>query len=94
MLVINGFIENGVFIPNQPIPIQKRMEASLEIKDVSKIEDKKAGSYRTVKEISQKENRSAWEEFEKAIRGITDEDLPDDFPTRIKFRTPEEIEAL
>jgi predicted DNA-binding antitoxin AbrB/MazE fold protein len=80
MLVITGFIENGVFIPNQPIPIQERTGASLEIKDV--------------KEISQKENRVAWEEFEKAIREITDEDLPDDFPTRIKFRTLEEIEAL
>jgi predicted DNA-binding antitoxin AbrB/MazE fold protein len=80
MLVINGFIENGVFIPNQPIPIQERRGALLKIEDISKTEEEK-----------RRLNNEAWDIFLKEIKNI-EEELPDDFPIRMgNFRTPEKL---
>jgi predicted DNA-binding antitoxin AbrB/MazE fold protein len=87
MLVIEALFRNGQFIPEKPISLPENSKVSLTIEEGKP-------EYRTVAEISHKENREAWEEFEKAIREIKDEVLPDDFPTRVKFRTLEEIESL
>jgi predicted DNA-binding antitoxin AbrB/MazE fold protein len=56
MLIINGIIENGVFIPNQPIPIQKKTEASLEIKEIPQGE-----------ETAKQDRIKAWKEFSEEI---------------------------
>jgi hypothetical protein len=51
-------------------------------------ENKKEPQYRTTKEIDQQANSDAWGEFLKELEKINDEILPDDFPVRLKFRTP------
>jgi predicted DNA-binding antitoxin AbrB/MazE fold protein len=53
MLVVNGFFENGVFIPEkQPVNIKGRQKAVLQI----------------VNEDDKQERISAWKEFSRAIR--------------------------
>jgi hypothetical protein len=79
MLVVNGFLENGVFVPEKPLAnIKGRQRAVLKI-------------YETGKDEKQK-RINAWEEFSRAIRA-SDEVLEGE-PERVRFRTSEEIEAL
>jgi len=79
MLVVNGFFENGVFVPEKPlVNIKGRQRAVLNIEETDK---------------DDKQNRlRAWQEFSYAIR-TSDETLEGE-PQRIRFRTPQEIEAL
>ena len=52
MLVINGFLENGVFVPEKPLAaIRGRQRAVLHIED----------------EIGKQERINAWVEFKQAI---------------------------
>ena len=79
MLVVNGFFENGVFIPERPLAnIKGRQRATLNIEETSKDE--------------KQERLNAWQEFSRIIRS-SDEVLEGE-PERIHFRTPEETEAL
>ena len=79
MLVVNGFFENGVFIPEKPLAnIKGRQRAILNI-DETDIDEKQ-------------ERLHAWREFSRAIRA-SDEILEGE-PEKIRFRTPEEMEAL
>jgi predicted DNA-binding antitoxin AbrB/MazE fold protein len=87
MLVIEALFRNGQFIPENPVSLPENSKVSLTIEE-------KETEYGTPKGFNQRDNSEAWGEFERAIREIRDEALPDDFPTRIKFRTPEEIETL
>ena len=79
MLVVNGFFENGVFVPEKPlVNIKGRQRAVLNIDEMS--EDNKQGRLH------------AWREFSRAVRA-NDEVLEGE-PERIRFRTPEEMENL
>ena len=79
MLVINGFFENGVFIPEKPlVNIKGRQRAVLNIDETDKDEKQR--------------RLNAWREFSRTIRA-SDEILEGE-PERIRFRTPEEVEAL
>ena len=79
MLVVNGFFENGVFVPERPLAnIKGRQRAVLSIDETSK--------------DGRSERLNAWQEFSRTIRA-SDEVLEGE-PERIRFRTPEEIEAL
>jgi predicted DNA-binding antitoxin AbrB/MazE fold protein len=79
MLVVNGFFENGVFIPEKPLAdIKGRQRAVLNIDETDR---------------NEKQDRlSAWQEFSRVIR--TNNELLEGEPQRIRFRTPEEIDAL
>jgi len=79
LLIIEGFLENGVFIPNKPLAaIKGRQRAVLNIDETDK---------------DGKEKRlGAWQEFSRAIRA-SDEALEGE-PEKIRFKTIEEIEAL
>jgi hypothetical protein len=79
MLVVNGFFENGVFVPEKPLTnIKGRQRAVLNIDETNKNENQ--------------ERINAWQEFSRVIRA-NNETLEGE-PERIRFRTPEEIEAL
>jgi hypothetical protein len=79
MLVVNGFFENGVFVPEKPlINIKGRQRAVLNIDETDR-NDKQ-------------ERLNAWREFSHLIR--TSDELLEGEPERIRFRTPEEIEVL
>jgi hypothetical protein len=78
MLVVNGFFENGVFVPEKPLTnIKGRQKAVLNIDET---ENKK------------QERLNAWQEFSRVIR--TNNEPLEGEPERIRFRTPEEIKAL
>jgi predicted DNA-binding antitoxin AbrB/MazE fold protein len=79
MLIVNGFFENGVFIPEKPLNnIKGRQRAILNIEETGK---------------DDKQNRlRAWQEFSYAIR--TSDEVLEGEPQRIRFRTSQEIEAL
>jgi len=79
MLVVEGFFENGVFIPKEPlVNIKGRQRAILNIDETGNDEKQK--------------RLNAWQEFSQAIRA-SDEILEGE-PEKIRFKTPEEIEAL
>jgi hypothetical protein len=79
MLVVNGFFENGVFVPEKPLAnIKGRQRAVLNIDETDRNE--------------KQERLNAWQEFSRVIR-TSNEPLEGE-PQRIRFRTPEEIEAL
>ena len=79
MLVINGFFENGVFIPEKPLSnIKERRKAVLSIEETD--------------EDERQERIKAWKEFSHAIRS-SDEVLEGE-PERLHFREPEEIASL
>jgi len=79
MLVVNGFFENGVFVPEKPLTnIKGRQRAVLNIDETDKNE--------------KQERLSAWQEFSHVIR--TNNEPLEGEPQRIRFKTPEEIEAL
>ena len=79
MLVVNGFLENGVFVPDKPLAnIKGRQRAVLSINQTNADEEQ--------------ERISAWREFSRAIKASNE--VLEGEPERISFRTPEEIETL
>jgi len=79
MLAVNGFFENGVFVPERPLAnIKGRQRAVLNIDETDKNE--------------KQERLRAWREFSQTIR-TSNESLEGE-PERIRFRTPEDVEAL
>jgi hypothetical protein len=69
MRAINGYLENGRFMPSELITFPKRVQAVLVFEDVS---------------IEQEKSRSAWlREFHHLRAAAADEDMPD-FP-RLHF---------
>jgi hypothetical protein len=79
MLVVSGFLENGVFVPEKPLAnIKGRQRAVLNIDETDKNE--------------RQERLDAWREFSRAIR-VSNEELSGD-PEKIRFRSLEEIETL
>ena len=79
MLIIEGFFENGVFVPEKPLTnIKGRQRAVLNIDETGQDE---------------KQDRiNAWREFSRAIR--TSNEILEGEPERIRFRTPDELQAL
>ena len=78
MFVINGFFENGVFVPEKPLAnVKGRQKAILSIAETK---DEK------------QERLNAWHEFSRAVKASGE--MLEGEPQRIRFRTPEEIEAL
>ena len=79
MLVVNGFFENGVFVPDRPLAnIKGRQRAVLNIEEMD--------------DVGKQVRIDAWREFSRAIRA-SDEILEGE-PERIRFRTPEEIKSI
>ena len=79
MLVVNGFFENGVFVPDRPLAnIKGRQRAVLNIEDMD--------------DVGKQARIDAWREFSRAIRAS--DEILDGEPERIRFRTPEEIKPL
>jgi predicted DNA-binding antitoxin AbrB/MazE fold protein len=79
MLVVNGFFENGVFVPEKPLAnIKGRQRAILNIDETDKDE--------------RQERLNAWREFSRTIRA--DGEILEGEPQRIRFKSLEEIEAL
>ena len=79
MLVIEGFVENGVFFPNKPLAhINGRQKAVLTI-----AEDE---------EKERQEQINAWREFSRAIRSSGE--ILEGEPEKIRFKTPDEIDAI
>ena len=78
MLIIQGFFENGVFIPNEPVVCFKgRQEATLTIQE---------------KKNEEREYIDQWTEILEDLQNC-DEELTGD-PERIHFKIPEEIDTL
>ena len=76
MLIIDGFLENGVFIPNKPIvDVKGRQSATLTVSNND--------------EIDRQEQILAWKQFGEAVLN-SDEELEGN-PERIKFRDIEEV---
>ena len=78
MLVVDGFFENGVFTPNNPVVnIKGRQEATL-----------------TIKEFNVEQERiKKWKEIKEMLAESEDEMLEGE-PDRLHLKTPEEIDAL
>ena len=78
MLVIQGFFENGVFIPNEQVSsFNGRQEAILTIKEYSK---------------EKLEQISRWTEILENISNCNEELIGE--PERLSLRIPEKIDAL
>jgi len=76
MLIVDGFLENGVFIPNKPIiDVKGRQSATLTIS--------------TNDEIDRQDQIFAWKQFGEAILNSNEELVG--IPERIKFKDIEEI---
>jgi predicted DNA-binding antitoxin AbrB/MazE fold protein len=76
MLVVEGFLENGVFIPNKPlVALEGRQYATLTITENE--------------EKERQERITAWRQFGEAIIN-SDEELEGE-PERLRFRSVEEI---
>ena len=76
MLIVDGFLENGVFIPNKPIiDVKGRQSATLTIS--------------TNDEIDRQDQIFAWKQFGEAILNSNEELVGS--PERIKFKDIEEI---
>ena len=75
MLVVEGFLENGVFIPSKPLNYVKgRQHATLTITENE--------------EKERKERITAWRQFGEAVMN-SNEELEGE-PERLRFRTIEE----
>lgn len=71
MLIVDGFLENGVFIPNKPlVDIKGRQSATLTVS--------------TSDEIDRQVHIAAWEKFGEAILSSSEELQGE--PERIKLR--------
>jgi len=79
MLVVSGFFENGVFVPDRPIAnIKGKQRAVLNIEEM---------------DDGKKQVRiNAWREFSRAVKA-SDEVLEGE-PERVRFKAPEQIESL
>ena len=78
MLVVNGFFENGVFIPERPLAnIKGRQRAVLSIEEIKDEKQKRI---------------NAWREFSRTIKASGE--VLEGEPEKTRFKTPEEIEAL
>ena len=76
MLVVDGFLENGVFIPNKPlVDVKGRQSATLTVT--------------LNEEIERQERILAWRQFGETILN-SDEKLEGE-PERFKFRNLEEV---
>ena len=76
MLVVNGFLENGVFIPNKPLfDIKGRQNATLTIT--------------LDEEIERQERITAWRKFGETVLNC-DEKLEGE-PERLKLRSIKEL---
>jgi hypothetical protein len=76
MLVVEGFLENGVFIPSKPlIDIKGRQYATLTIAENE--------------EKERQERITAWRQFGEAI--INSDEKLEGEPERLRFRIIEEI---
>ena len=80
MLVIQGFFENGVFTPSEPVlGIKGRQEATLTIQELNE-------------EKERQEQIEKWSKILEALRNCEEELIGE--PERIHLRTPEEIDSL
>ena len=79
MLIIEGFFENGIFVPEKPMAnIKGRQRAVLNIEDTGQDEN---------------QNRiNAWREFSHIIS--TSNEILEGEPEKINFRSPDELQAL
>ena len=76
MLIVDGFLENGVFIPNKPlVDVKGRQSATLTVS--------------TNDETDRQEYILAWKQFGEAILN-SDEELEGE-PERIQFRDIDEV---
>jgi len=75
LLVVEGFFENGVFVPHTTFDVKGRQSATLTIAEN--------------KEKEQQERITAWRQFGEAILS-SDEELEGE-PERFRFRPFEEI---
>jgi hypothetical protein len=79
MLIVNGFLENGVFVPETTLfNIKGRQKAVLNIEESVENERQK--------------RIEAWREFSMSIKA-SNEKLEGE-PLRLRFKTPENIEIL
>ena len=93
MLIVDGFLENGVFIPNKPLAdIKGRQYATLTIVEPQLspkgVDSENRGSPLENEEIDQQERITAWRQFGEAIIN-SNEELAGE-PERLKFRTIDE----
>ena len=80
MLVVQGFFENGVFVPSEQVPSLKgRQEATLTIQEAGKKKENQ-------------EQVKIWAEILDDLRNCKEELSGE--PERTHFRTPHEIDAL
>ena len=80
MLIIQGFFENGVFTPNEPVfGVKGRQEATLTIQEPDE-------------EDAVLEQAGKWTEILEELQNCKEELTGE--PERIHLRTPEEIDAL
>lgn len=80
MLVLDTFFKDGAFVPDEPVAnIKEGQKVRITIEEETEFLERQSRAFKKAK---------------KLIEESKDEILPDDFPARIKFRTPEEVEAL
>ena len=81
MLIVEGFLENGVFIPNKPlVDVKGRQHATLTIKENC--------STLQYEETERQEWITAWRQFGEAV--LTSNEKLDGEPERFRFRTIED----
>jgi len=79
MLVVSGFFENGVFVPDRPLAnIKGKQRAVLNIEEMD--DGKKQARI------------DAWREFSRAVKASGE--MLEGEPERVRFKTPEQIESL
>jgi hypothetical protein len=85
MLIMGAMFRDGKFIPDNHVSLPENSKVSLTIEE-------REPQHKTIKEIDQQANSKAWGEFLEELEKINDEILPDDFPVRLKFRSPEALD--
>jgi hypothetical protein len=84
MLVIEGYFEQGRFVPNHPVVLPEKTKALM-------ILDKQE-EHKTEDVTKKQERITKWREFGEAILNCNE--VLTGAPQRLKFRTPEEIASL
>ena len=80
MLIIQGYFENGIFTPNEPVfCVKGRQAATLTIQEIDK-------------DIEKQEYIKNWTEILEDLQNNQEELLGE--PDRIHFKTPEEVDSL
>jgi len=79
MIVVSGFFENGVFVPDRPLAnIKGKQRAVLNIEEM---------------DDGKKQLRvNAWREFSRAVKAS--HEVLEGEPERVRFKAPEQIESL